>query len=534
MSLLYFLIPACVLSTIVLYFAPKRSITQPVSFNIGNEKSIISSLVTAPEIFPGLTLIEKKNFASNTAGEIWEVASELAKKYHWENIADSIVEVTDEIKRELESIYDKTSSVTPEAKNKIIEKYNDRLKKKSAYYLGCMLSATEDGILFQWDGSKKLLLRIVSEVQKVEYEFTNWLNSVKSFSEDLNFAIEKSEKFKDYVSAALEYSRASEFISTSQLTIPKAVKTGINTGKSFGNKYDTMVINEVIGSSFTSKQEFKDTYRELYIKYSQKDPSKNNPMHSLSDSLVTYYEELIIAGSEIINDYMDRTLFNGNSKIVKSQNETLPLKRVYTPYKTSKKLFVYGLTVVSSWANYGLINSLEMSSIVKILLGAALVLLTAFSILWALVDIDTMYLDMPSFYIGIIVTWILVIMGGVVSADIKYFLPGITMTVLMVFIFELINLLYKKVRGSDGMGMGDTMIILGTIGVPTAISGSWQMGYRITMLSFVLGIIGWFYNKVKNNAKKEEPFAFGPYLALGWMLAVVTWQLTSGVLPAGF
>jgi leader peptidase (prepilin peptidase)/N-methyltransferase len=104
----------------------------------------------------------------------------------------------------------------------------------------------------------------------------------------------------------------------------------------------------------------------------------------------------------------------------------------------------------------------------------------------------------------------------------------------MVFIFEVINLIYKRLRGSDGMGMGDTMIILGTIGVPTAISGAWQMGYRITMLSFLLGIVGWLYNKVKNNATKEEPFAFGPYLAVGWMLAVVTWQLTNGVLPTGF
>jgi prepilin signal peptidase PulO-like enzyme (type II secretory pathway) len=231
---------------------------------------------------------------------------------------------------------------------------------------------------------------------------------------------------------------------------------------------------------------------------------------------------------------MDRTQFNGNSEMVQTGVEARPIERKHTPYKISKKITVMLITFISTWANYGLVSNLNMPSSSKIILALALMLLTSFSILWALVDIDTMYLDMPTFYLGLSVTWILVAAGALSSGKFTHFLPGLTMTILMVFIFEVINLIYKRLRGSDGMGMGDTMIILGTIGVPTAISGAWQMGYRITMLSFLLGIVGWLYNKVKNNATKEEPFAFGPYLAVGWMLAVVTWQLTNGVLPTGF
>jgi prepilin signal peptidase PulO-like enzyme (type II secretory pathway) len=531
MQLLYFQILAALISVFVLNIAPKRSTKQPVSYKIRNENKVINSLFVAPELLPALTLIEKENFASPTASAIWEEAMSISQELGLVKIPDEIALIADEIKNDFEKKIDNLDASTLE---KIVSKYKTRITKEIDPILAVTISTGVNSVTLSL-GSKNLIKIYQHPLNgKIEYEFTDWLDKIELFDSKLENSIFKKVSIKNYIENSLPAIRSTDLQDARKLVFPDSTIEALDNGKSIGNKFDTMVTKELINKSFDSVASFKESYKERYIEISSAEPSKNSPMHSLGKSLIPYYESLVISGGEVINDHMDRTQFNGNSKIIHTGDESRPMERKHTPYKNSKKIAVMLITLVSNWACYELVSSLNMPGSSKVALALALLLLTSFSILWALVDIDTMYLDMPSFYLGLTVTWLLVVIGSLSSGKITHFIPGITMTLLMVFIFELINLIYKRLRGSDGMGAGDTMIILGTIGVPTAISGAWQMGYRITMLSFLLGIIGWLYNKVKNNATKEEPFAFGPYLAVGWMLAVVTWQLTNGVLPAGF
>jgi prepilin signal peptidase PulO-like enzyme (type II secretory pathway) len=531
MQLLYLQILAALSSILVLNIAPKRSVKQPVSFKIKNENKIINSLILAPELLPALTLIKKENFASPTAGLIWEEAMSISNELGLNKIPEEIALLADSIKNDLEKKLENLDSITIE---KVIAKYVKELAKENNPLLVKELSFNEGKVVLNWGSNNVIKMYHHKPSNKIEYEFTDWLEKVGQFSKKLKSNLLGKENLNKYLESSLPLSEYNEKFGVRELVLPESTIQALASGKSIGNKFDTIVTNELINNSYDSLESFKDDFAERYLKISLSAPSKNSPMHSLAKSLIPYYESLVISGGEVINDYMDRTQFNGNSEMVQTGVEARPIERKHTPYKISKKIAVMLITFVSTWANYGLVSNLNMPSSSKIILAVALMLLTSFSILWALVDIDTMYLDMPSFYLGLSVTWVMVAAGALSSGKLTHFLPGLTMTILMVFIFEVINLIYKKLRGSDGMGMGDTMIILGTIGVPTAISGAWQMGYRITMLSFLLGIVGWLYNKVTNNATKEEPFAFGPYLAVGWMLAVVTWQLTSGVLPAGF
>ena len=536
MSLVNLELLATVLVVIVIWIAPKRSQKQPVSFNTTNEEIVISSLLLAPESYPALDLIESQNFASFAAGGIWESAKKIALELGFKPIPEPIAELLGEIKNQMEKLATNKNNDTLEKEliSLRLSLENKISSKKLADYK-VALSNNENSVEVTW-GENRLSskLHLGQESKKVNYEFTFWLPLVENFSSSLVKAIEGNLEYLQYFERAVAESKKNNNNDMKLLKLESSLQKKFKNGVTLGNKYDQKVILELMDGAYNSSEDFEKKYLDKYLNYSGKLPSRHSPVYNLRNSMISFYETLILAGGEIINDFMDRTTYNGNSKIVATSNEAIPLAREFTPYSIYKKILVALISYLSTWGSYELIHKLEFSQSSKVFLALSLVFLTAFSILWALVDIDTMYLDMKSFYMGLSITWILLVIGIYLSKNLWHFIPGITMTILMVVIFELVNLLYKKLRGSDGMGLGDTMIILGTIGIPTAVSGAWQMGYRVTMLSFLLGVIGWVYNRVINNASKEEPFAFGPYLALGWMLAVISWYFTGGILPAGF
>lgn len=87
--------------------------------------------------------------------------------------------------------------------------------------------------------------------------------------------------------------------------------------------------------------------------------------------------------------------------------------------------------------------------------------------------------------------------------------------------FWLINILFRLIVKKDGMGLGDAKLI--------AVLGAWLGVEFLPMIVFIgalLGVIfGVFFQKYK------QPFAFGPYLALGglvallWGEALLAWYL---------
>ena len=53
-----------------------------------------------------------------------------------------------------------------------------------------------------------------------------------------------------------------------------------------------------------------------------------------------------------------------------------------------------------------------------------------------------------------------------------------------------------------------------------------MLGQWILILSLLLGVIGWLVKRLTiAGFTRESPYAFGPYLATGWMAGVLIWAV---------
>ena len=315
----------------------------------------------------------------------------------------------------------------------------------------------------------------------------------------------------------------------------EAVKTGIESITIINSEYQLSLIatkDDLVSFTYDSWSSKINEFEKKFTAELNKLGLMESYQQILKDSMVektelTVYEDKIneYAGN-LISSYEDRTSYNGRNKIISTNSKDKPLVREATRPSASMQAVALALTTLGSIA----ILNFESNWLGRV---ALLVLLVA-SLEWAIVDLMTMYLDDKAFYLGLSLGWGLTILTLWEQKRLAQLIPGIVFTLVMVVIFEGINKYFRYRRGMDGLGFGDTLIILGTVGIPTALAGAWVLGYRIVMLSFILGIIGFFYMKIVNKHKKTQPFAFGPYLAIGWVFGIISWVLTNGISGLAF
>ena len=247
-------------------------------------------------------------------------------------------------------------------------------------------------------------------------------------------------------------------------------------------------------------------------------------------------DELVDAGRAVLAAAEDRTRFNGASPIVDvriarggdtnsnplSPTES-PLVRVVVEPSLRRNLIISALGAMMFAGTVPAAVAANTSTAGALLSILALSILAASSLLWAVVDWDTMYLDTKIFWPSAAAAWVVAIVAAVVDGDLHRVLAGVVIAVAGALLFEGANLGFRLLRGMDGMGGGDTMILLATAGVPAAVTGSWQLGYYCMIGSLLLGIVGWIVLRIAGRITREHPFAFGPYLALGWVLCCVVW-----------
>jgi prepilin signal peptidase PulO-like enzyme (type II secretory pathway) len=237
-------------------------------------------------------------------------------------------------------------------------------------------------------------------------------------------------------------------------------------------------------------------------------------------------KSIVIDAESVVAAAQDRNVYNGRSPIVDGDKDgPILVRRLVLPGTLR-----IALTVIMNAASWALAPWLAQaaatSTISQLFVIAAVCVLASASLLWALVDIDTMYLDTPTFWPGAIIAWGLAIGAAVADYEPSRIVPGVLIALGGAAVFELANLGYRIVRGTDGMGGGDTLILLATAGVPAALFGSWSIGYYAALGSLILGVVGWFSLFIAGRVTRTTPYAFGPYLALGWLGACLLWVVT--------
>jgi prepilin signal peptidase PulO-like enzyme (type II secretory pathway) len=237
-------------------------------------------------------------------------------------------------------------------------------------------------------------------------------------------------------------------------------------------------------------------------------------------------EKLIDQASLVYNAGEDRLEYAGNSRVELTGDLKKPLRRVLGATTIGRKLIVAVMLAVGGAVSLavGAGRSTDSSGW---LITAALLVLTIGSVIWALVDQDTMYIDLPTFYILTAGAWLLAILAGLLGEGLSVPLRGLVVSVVVVLFIEVINQIFRRVRGQHGMGGGDYLLIVATIGVPVAVTGDWLLGQWVLILSLLAGIVGWVTARLtKPGFSKASPYAFGPYLASGWLIALALWAVS--------
>lgn len=235
---------------------------------------------------------------------------------------------------------------------------------------------------------------------------------------------------------------------------------------------------------------------------------------------------VIEQASLVFNAGEDRLEYAGNSHVELTGDPQKPLRRVLGATTMGRKLIVAVMLAVGGVVSLA-VGAGRSTDASGWLITAALLVLTIGSVIWALVDQDTMYIDLPTFYIFTAGSWLLAILAGLLGEGLSVPLRGLVVSVVVVLFIEVINQIFRRVRGQDGMGGGDYLLIVATIGVPVAVTGDWVLGQWVLILSLLAGIVGWVTARLtKPGFSKASPYAFGPYLASGWLIALALWAVS--------
>jgi hypothetical protein len=232
------------------------------------------------------------------------------------------------------------------------------------------------------------------------------------------------------------------------------------------------------------------------------------------------------AASKVYSAVEDREQYLGASPVVPGgPGEAAWVRRYTKPSLTRTAFSALFLGAVGALAPVlGSIPATEGAGVVSVV---AFFVLGAASLVWALVDHDTLYLDYPTFFTGAALAWLVTAAAALSAGEPGRLLLGAGAAVVVGVFFEVLNRAYQRVRGVAGMGFGDTLIILATVGVPVALSDDVLLGLTIVMASALAAIPLPAVVALRQRAAAKRdpeaptrpvPFAFGPYLALGWIL----------------
>lgn len=239
---------------------------------------------------------------------------------------------------------------------------------------------------------------------------------------------------------------------------------------------------------------------------------------ALDVATVTAAEEVIACGN-------DRNRLSGSGLVVPTANSNStstddpPLARAATPTTLLRRAVTATVCATGAALIPGWLTVFPVTGAAWVFALIALVALGAMSVAVSLVDLDTLYIDVPVWAAGTALAWAAASAAAVAAGDPGRILAGVMMVAIIGISLEGTNLLFRLVRGIDGQGFGDTLLIFATVGVPPVLAADYRVGFWSVFAGLVVGGLGWFAARLVGRLDRNEPFAFGPWLSVGWVVA---------------
>lgn len=177
-------------------------------------------------------------------------------------------------------------------------------------------------------------------------------------------------------------------------------------------------------------------------------------------------------------------------------------------------LWVWGIEVISA-AGWGLGAWLTGD----LLSGLAFGFVVTFAVVLGGIDWKTTYIYWGPYFSWGALAWAATIAWGAINGTWDAVLNGVVWGFGSAFALWGINWLYKLIRKRDGLGYGDGLLVLVSVGVPAALTGTWIVPLYGLYAGFVLASI-WGVAATRDSGQGgAAEFALGPYLMAGPILA---------------
>lgn len=227
-------------------------------------------------------------------------------------------------------------------------------------------------------------------------------------------------------------------------------------------------------------------------------------------------EAVVLAiGAEVLACGDDRAGFQGALLLEDAapQTRARPLVRVARPVSWRRDVSVALLAAAS--------GALAASLVGDLLAQAALCVLVLGCLVLSLVDIDTMFIDFPTLAVTGLVAWAFAVPYGYIEGGLVRVGVSLGVTIAIVGTLELLALVHGRIRNTVSLGGGDSVLLLVTLSVPLLVSGDSLVAVWGILGATMLALVVRIALIVTGRSTMQEPFAFGPYLAAGWLLGWV-------------
>lgn len=242
-------------------------------------------------------------------------------------------------------------------------------------------------------------------------------------------------------------------------------------------------------------------------------------------------DDVVDAGQAVLLTGTGRNKLSGSGLVVASTTPDSvdpaqpPIRRVLAVPSRLRRFLTAVVTAASAALLPGFVAAADLTGAAGWVALGALAVLLAGSVVIALVDLDTMYVDLRTFLVTAGGAWALAGAAVALAGEWTRAIAGVVVVVAVAVVFELANRIYRLLRGVDGQGFGDTLIVIATVGVPPALTGDWTLGYYSGMAAMAVAVLGWGIGFARGKFTRSTPMAFGPYLAGGWILGWAVWAL---------
>lgn len=219
-------------------------------------------------------------------------------------------------------------------------------------------------------------------------------------------------------------------------------------------------------------------------------------------------KQLLAVGAKVLEGTEDRSV-TGLAPVEAGTSAAAPLVRTYRAPSVRRRV------VAVVWAAAAM--ALVAATGAGVFAVAAAAVLIAGSVVTALVDLDTLYVDHWA------TTAMAVSGGGFAVAAAGEQLAGNVLlaavsTVSIVGGLELVAFVWGRVRNRVGLGGGDSLVLVPLLAVPVLCTGVAETALWGLLAALVLAVAGQCTLIALGRATRDSHFPLVPYLVCGWPL----------------